>query len=45
MVAVYNLIDFSFLQLKIMSAPNVFYFPPQEAGEHKDFVKYDLSRR
>lgn len=28
-----------------MSAPNVFYFPPQQAGEHKEFVKYDLARR
>lgn len=28
-----------------MSAPNVFYFPPQKAGERKDFVKYDLARR
>ncbi|GAA5798135.1 hypothetical protein EDC94DRAFT_536986 [Helicostylum pulchrum] len=31
-------------KLKIMSAPNIFYFPPQQAGEHKDFIKYDLSR-
>ncbi|KAI9337187.1 hypothetical protein BD770DRAFT_401312 [Pilaira anomala] len=31
-------------KLKIMSAPNVFYFPPQQAGEHKEFVKYDLAR-
>ncbi|KAG2194302.1 uncharacterized protein EV154DRAFT_444953 [Mucor mucedo] len=31
-------------KLKIMSAPNVFYFPPQEAGENKEYVKYDLAR-
>ncbi|CAO0798278.1 unnamed protein product [Mucor circinelloides] len=31
-------------RLKLMSAPNVFYFPPQKAGERKDFVKYDLAR-
>lgn len=29
-------------RLKLMSAPNVYYFPPQEAGEHKDFIKYDF---
>lgn len=27
-----------------MSAPNVFYFPPQAAGENKELVKYDLAR-
>ncbi|KAI8080263.1 uncharacterized protein B0P05DRAFT_540620 [Gilbertella persicaria] len=31
-------------KLKLMSAPNVFYFPPQKAGENKGFVKYDLSK-
>ncbi|KAI7897851.1 uncharacterized protein BX663DRAFT_481186 [Cokeromyces recurvatus] len=33
-----------FQKLKIMSAPNVFYFPPQKAGERKEYVKYDLGR-
>ncbi|KAI8387500.1 hypothetical protein BD560DRAFT_382710 [Blakeslea trispora] len=31
-------------KLKLMSAPNVFYFPPQKAGETVEFVKYDLTR-
>ncbi|KAI9485387.1 MAG: hypothetical protein EXX96DRAFT_493725 [Benjaminiella poitrasii] len=33
-----------FQKLKLMSAPNVYYFPPQKAGERKDYSKYDLAR-
>ncbi|KAI8970368.1 hypothetical protein BDF20DRAFT_121338 [Mycotypha africana] len=33
-----------FQRLQIMSAPNVLYFPPQKAGEHKDFIRYDLNQ-
>ncbi|CEG71674.1 hypothetical protein RMATCC62417_07371 [Rhizopus microsporus] len=31
-------------KLQLVSAPNVFYFPPQKAGESKEFIKYDLTR-
>ncbi|KAI8890190.1 hypothetical protein K501DRAFT_206769, partial [Backusella circina FSU 941] len=30
-------------KLGLTSAPNVYYFPPQEAGQHTPFIKYDLA--
>jgi oligosaccharyltransferase complex subunit gamma len=27
-----------------VSAPNVYYFPPQQAGQHTPFIKYDLAQ-
>ncbi|KAI9246783.1 hypothetical protein BY458DRAFT_484442 [Sporodiniella umbellata] len=31
-------------KLQLVSAPNVLYFPPQKAGESKQFVRYDVTR-
>ncbi|KAG1472598.1 hypothetical protein G6F56_001442 [Rhizopus delemar] len=31
-------------KLQLVSAPNVLYFPPQKAGESKQFIRYDVTR-
>ncbi|KAG1297294.1 hypothetical protein G6F60_004365 [Rhizopus arrhizus] len=31
-------------KLGLVSAPNVLYFPPQKAGESKQFFKYDITK-
>ncbi|KAI8978933.1 hypothetical protein BDB01DRAFT_798625 [Pilobolus umbonatus] len=33
-----------FQKYNIQSAPNVFYYPPQQAGEKKQMIRYDLAR-
>ncbi|KAI8888481.1 hypothetical protein K501DRAFT_329833 [Backusella circina FSU 941] len=44
MVVLLTATDAQFNCLGLMSAPNVFYFPPQEAGQNKEYVKYELAK-